>query len=123
MTSLSLVGYNTILLNKKHKIRYYVTNTGKMPFLSWLKNIKNGVVRHRVLERLDRVTLGNFGDHKSVGNGVYELRCQFENGIRIYYGIDKQNVVLLLNGGDKSSQEIDIKKATIYWQDYCGDNK
>ena len=74
--------------------------------------------RHRVQERLDRVALGNLGDHKVVGDGVSELRLQFGAGYRIYYGEDGDKVIFLLCGGDKSSQKKDIKQAIGYWQDY-----
>ncbi|MCK4870439.1 MAG: type II toxin-antitoxin system RelE/ParE family toxin [Gammaproteobacteria bacterium] len=110
-----------ITLLTKYEIRYYITQTGKTPFITWLKNLKNSLVKHRLQERLDRVAMGNFGDHKSLSGGIYELRCNFENGIRMYYGIDKQNVILLLCGGNKSSQQRDIQQAITYWQDYCGE--
>ncbi len=68
--------------------------------------------------RLDRVRLGNLGKNRSVGEGVYELKIDYGPGFRVYYGLDKKTVVLLLLGGDKSSQKKDITQARKYWEDY-----
>lgn len=65
-----------------------------------------------------RFEQGNFGDHKAVGNGIYEARFMFGSGYRVYYALDGQEVVLLLLGGDKQRQPKDIKKAQQHWQDY-----
>ena len=61
---------------------------------------------------------GNFGNSRSVGSGVYELRLHFGSGYRIYFGEVGDTVVLLLCGGDKSSQARDIRRAKTYWLDY-----
>jgi len=62
--------------------------------------------------------LGNFGDHKSLGNGLAELRVHSGPGIRIYYAKIGNTVVLLLCGGDKGSQAADILKAKEYLEEY-----
>lgn len=62
--------------------------------------------------------MGNLGDHRSVGDGVFELRLDFGPGYRIYFGRIGHQVILLLTGGDKSSQTKDITKAKQYWNDY-----
>ena len=74
------------------------------------------------MARLDRVQLGNFGDHKTVGGGVSELRFFFGSGYRVYYGIDQGKLVLLLIGGDKKSQNKDITRAQKYWNLYLKEN-
>ena len=61
--------------------------------------------------RIDRMEEGNFGDHWSVGGGVSELRVNVGEGYRIYYTIRQQTVVILLCGGDKTSQQRDIRRA------------
>jgi putative addiction module killer protein len=71
-----------------------------------------------VLKRLDRVSLGNLGDYRSVGGGVYELRIDYGSGYRVYFGQVDSVVVLLLCGGDKSTQEQDIVDAKEYWKNY-----
>jgi putative addiction module killer protein len=73
-----------------------------------------GIVR----ARLNRIRLGNFGDCKSVGGGVEELRIDFGPGYRVYYGREGSVVVVLLCGGDKRSQVRDILTAQKYWKEY-----
>lgn len=68
--------------------------------------------------RLDRLKLGNFGDCKTLQEGVSELRIHYGPGIRIYYGKIGNRIVLLLCGGDKDSQDNDINKAKEYLKDY-----
>lgn len=65
---------------------------------------------------------GNFADAKAVGSGVYENRIDFGPGYRIYYAIDGPRIILLC-GGDKSSQVSDIKAAIEFWRDYKGRKK
>ena len=67
--------------------------------------------RLRVATRLQRAMLGNFGDHKPVGDGVFEMRLTFGPGYRLYYVTQGQIVIVMLAGGDKSSQKDDIKRA------------
>ncbi|HHC25422.1 MAG TPA: type II toxin-antitoxin system RelE/ParE family toxin, partial [Desulfobacterales bacterium] len=74
--------------------------------------------RTRIFTKLDRVETGNLGDHKSVGNGVWEFKFHFGPGYRIYYGEIDNTIILLLCGGDKSSQKKDVKKAKAYWKDW-----
>ena len=63
---------------------------------------------------------GNYGDFKSLKDGVFELRLMFGSGYRVYFAEDGNDVVLLLIGGDKSSQKNDIQKAKEYWKEYQG---
>ena len=64
-----------------------------------------------ILTRIERIEDGNFGDHRSVGGGISELRVHVGQGYRVYYMIRRRKVVILLCGGDKSSQQRDIKRA------------
>lgn len=104
----------------KKIIKEYITKKGNNPFRDWFNSLKNVATQAKIDVRLARVRLGNFGDAKSVGKGVYELRFHFGSGYRIYYGLDGNEVVLLLCAGDKSNQKKDIKKAHIYWEEYIG---
>jgi putative addiction module killer protein len=65
--------------------------------------------------RLARVRAGNFGDHKSVGAGVFELRINAGPGLRVYYGEYRGQIAILLGGGDKSTQTRDINRAKQLW--------
>ena len=80
-------------------------------FNKWLNRLKDATVRQKVLARLARVENGNFGDHKQLAADLFELRFFFGGGLRIYYTIRCGLVVLLLVGGDKSTQVADIEKA------------
>ena len=67
---------------------------------------------------MDRLELGNFGDTESVGEGIYELRLHFGAGYRIYFAKVEKIIVVLLGGGDKSSQQKDIEKVKKLWRKY-----
>ena len=88
------------------------------PFLEWLRSLKDGRAVGIVRARLNRIRLGNFGDCKSVGGGVYELRIDFGPGHRVYYGREGSLVVVLLCGGNKRTQARDIVTAQAYWREY-----
>jgi putative addiction module killer protein len=103
--------------NKHKTLRNYVTPLGKVPFLDWLNSIKDQITRLRIRRRLDRLELGNFGDCEPVGEGVSELRLFFGSGYRIYFAEQDEEIIILLCGGDKSSQKKDIKTAKRYWHE------
>lgn len=86
----------------------------------WLDSLRDIRARARIEQRINRLLRGNFGDCKPLKNaeGVHELRLDFGPGYRVYFGIAEKVIVLLLTGGDKSSQDKDISKARIYWNDY-----
>ena len=100
------------------EIREYLSPDGKAPFSEWLKDLRDRQARARILTRFNRVRLGNFGDCKSLGDGVFELRMTFGPGYRVYFGREGEQVILLLCGGDKSTQDQDIEKAKAAWTDY-----
>lgn len=94
----------------EYRISNYVDNNGKEPIKDWLK-LLDGTTRKRILLRFDRLKDGNFGDYKQIDEYLYELRFNFGAGYRVYYTIKNNTVILLINGGDKKSQEKDIKTA------------
>lgn len=88
-------------------------------FAKWLKRLKDTAARARILLRIQRlVVTGNFGDAKPVGDGVFEMRIDYGPGYRLYYALRGSEVVLLLVGGDKSSQQKDVVKAKKLNQEY-----
>jgi putative addiction module killer protein len=80
-------------------------------FRDWLDNLRDGKARLRIDDRLRRFANGNGGDTRSVGEGVQELRLHFGAGYRVYYTWREGVFIILLCGGDKSSQARDIKRA------------
>ena len=80
-------------------------------FRRWMRALRDRQAQARIAVRLDRIVDGNFGDHRSVGQGVSELRINVAQGYRVYYTIRDTTVVILLCGGDKASQQQDIQRA------------
>jgi putative addiction module killer protein len=104
------------------KVREFVDQQGRSPFREWLESLDTAI-KARIQARILRIESGNLGDHKSVGDGVMELRFDFGPGYRVYFGMDGKTVVLLLIGGDKSSQRRDIKRAQELWSEYLNGGK
>ena len=77
----------------------------------WLAGIKDRQTRNRILRRIDSMTMGSFGDHKTIGPNLFELRLFFGPGFRVYYTIQGSQIIFLLAGGDKSTQTKDIATA------------
>ena len=80
-------------------MRYEVVKSDR--FIRWFSRLRDKRAQAQILVRIDRVEEGNFGDYRSVGGGVSELRVNIGQGYRIYYTIRRQRVVFLLCGGDK----------------------
>ena len=101
-----------------HRLLFYQTVAGNRPFADWLEGLTDANARARIEVRLNRLALGSFGDCESVGGGVLELRVSWGPGYRAYFARVGQEVVLLLCGGDKTSQKRDINRAKNYFEDY-----
>jgi putative addiction module killer protein len=80
-------------------------------FSKWFNSLKDRRAKARIQARIDRVEMGHFGDVAPVGNGISELRIFYGPGYRVYFVQKGSVVVILLSGGDKSSQQADIAKA------------
>src|SRR5580658_8661131 len=98
------------------EIKKLELQNGLVPFDEWFDSLRDLRMRAAVDARLARVRAGNLGDCKSVGGGVFEMRINFGPGLRVYYGLRGQEIVVLLGGGDKSSQARDIRRAQQLWQ-------
>ncbi|MCC5631298.1 type II toxin-antitoxin system RelE/ParE family toxin [Nostoc sphaeroides CHAB 2801] len=79
--------------------------------------------KRRILQRLRRLEQGNYGDVAPIGDGLSELRMFFGSGYRVYFGEDAENIVVVLCGGDKSTQNQDIESAKGYWKEYLSHEK
>lgn len=102
---------------KKYQVSIYRKENDDAPFKDWLKGL-DGQAKARIVARIQRIEQGNFGEYKPLGDDVYELKYRFGPGYRAYYGQKDDAIVLLLCGGDKSTQRKDVKKAKKYWLDY-----
>ncbi|MCX5781405.1 MAG: type II toxin-antitoxin system RelE/ParE family toxin [Elusimicrobia bacterium] len=100
----------------------YKTKTGKEPFVDWFLSIRDKVTRYRIQARIRRIEYGNYGDHKRF-HGLIEIRIDFGKGYRVYCAEDGNVIVILLMGGDKSTQEKDIKLAQELREDYYEQKK
>ncbi len=80
-------------------------------FDDWLDGLKDLRAKAKIITRLERAENGNFGDHKAVGNGISEMKIDEGKGYRLYYTIRGKKIIFMLIGGDKSTQETDIKHA------------
>lgn len=80
-------------------------------FNAWFASLKDSMTRARLLKRLRKVAAGNLGDHETVGDSVWELREFFGPGWRMYYVHADNTIILMLGGGDKSTQQRDIERA------------
>jgi putative addiction module killer protein len=100
-----------------YSVIVYQDKQGKEPFSEWIEGL-DIKAKDRVKERLVRIQGGNLGDYKNLDQGIFELRMFFDGGLRIYFGREGNEIILLLCGGNKKTQQRDIEKAKEYWKDY-----
>jgi putative addiction module killer protein len=103
---------------RERQLRIYRTRAGRVPYLEWFLSLRDQRARQKIQARIGCVRLGNLGQARSVGEGVSELKIDYGPGYRVYFGQEGLEIVILLCGGDKSSQDEDIKKAKAYWEQY-----
>lgn len=101
-----------------YEIRHYLTPEQRDVYLEWHRKLRDLKARIAIDRRIYRIELGNFGDHRFCRDGVWELRIDVGPGYRVYYALAGKQVVLLLCGGDKGTQQSDIARACEYWQDW-----
>lgn len=102
-----------------YRIEHYLTPDGHEDlYINWLRHLRDRKAKVAIIRRIARVEQGNFGDHKFCRKGVWELRIDVGPGYRVYYGLAGQQLVLLLCGGDKRTQDADIDRAVDCWQDW-----
>jgi len=100
------------------EVRHYVSRAGKDVFDDWLSQLADARTQAKVAARINRLAAGNFGDCKSLREGVCELRIDWGPGYRVYYAMLSRACVLLLCGGDKRKQPSDIERALEHLKDY-----
>jgi putative addiction module killer protein len=105
-------------MTEEVELRRYLTENGCDMVGEWLAGLKDNRTRAKIVARIDRLAAGNFGDCKSLGGGLCELRIDWGPGYRVYYAMIGRACVLLLWGGDKRKQASDIQCASEYLADY-----
>ena len=90
----------------------------QQPFWDWLRALHDVQARARIRTRIDRLSLGNLGQHRVLDGGVVELKIDWGPGYRVYFGKIGKAIVLLLCGGDKRTQQQDIRIAKAYLKEY-----
>lgn len=98
-------------------VREYLTPDGESPFGAWFGDLEARSAA-KVTMAVTRIGLGNLSNVKGVGSGVFEFRVNFGPGYRIYFGKVGEAVVILLAGGTKKRQQLDIQDAQARWRDY-----
>ncbi len=102
----------------RYVIQESIDEHGVSGFRQWLDTL-DVAARARIQARVLRFESGNFGDAKLLGKGVYEARIMFGPGYRVYFGVHRGEIVLLLLGGDKSTQGGDIRRAQQMWKSFA----
>ncbi len=100
------------------EVEIYARPGGQSPYTEWLESLRDRQARLRIETRVARLRGGNPGDCKAVGAGVFELRIDYGPGYRLYLAVAEQTLVVLLLGGDKTTQAQDIQTARQYWAEY-----
>lgn len=104
-------------MNDEYSVIVYGDDKKHEPFNDWVNSLKDHKAKAAIFTRLKRLKAGNFGDFKAF-DGVYELRIDHGPGYRVYCARVGKQVILLLGGGDKKSQDNDIKKCISYLNDF-----
>ena len=100
------------------EVRHYLNHAGVDVLAEWLKTLRDPVAKIQVVKRINRMEQGNFGDNAFCGEGVWEMRIDVGAGYRVYYARTGTQIMLLLCGGDKRTQDADISNAKTYWKDW-----
>lgn len=110
-------------MREEYEITICDTEEGREPFTEWIVSLKDEKLKRTVLLRIQRLRQGNFGHTRSLKDSVHELKIDIGPGLRVYFANIGLKILLLLGGGDKSTQNADIKKSKklleIYKQRNC----
>ncbi len=98
-------------------IQIYQTDMGREPFNIWFNKLEK-TTKAVIDARFERIKIGNLGDCTPLKHGLWEFRIDYGPGYRIYFGKISNQIILLINAGDKGNQGRDIEKAKKYWLDY-----
>lgn len=107
-----------IYTKMNYNIQYYLTEDEVNVAGKWLRSLRDPIAKAKITKRISRLELGNFGDHKPCREGVWEMRVDEGPGYRVDYAIAGKQIILLLCGGSKTTQDSDIENAIRYWEDW-----
>jgi putative addiction module killer protein len=99
------------------EIAYYTRDVGDAPFETWFNDLDR-IAKAKITIAIARLEQGNVSNVKNLGDGVMEYKVAFGPGYRLYFGIDRKTIVILLTGGTKQRQSRDIANAKILWREY-----
>ena len=99
-------------------LRHFVGTDGVDRYNEWFDTVRDLRAKLAILKRLDRLAEGNFGQVRALRKGVWEIKIDVGAGFRVYYALSGKTIILLLCGGDKTSQTADINRAVGYWEDF-----
>ena len=103
-------------------VKFYRTADGQNLFLNWFKHLKDGKAKQKIQARLIRLESNNLGKHRFVAGALAELKIDHGSGYRVYCGMDGETLIIVLCGGDKTTQQKDIELAKGYWDEYRNRN-
>ena len=118
LDKLSLIGDNQLMESRPRRIVKYIAETDRCPYDDWFESLKDKRTQAIIATRLNRVAQGNFGLCRKLSGGIQELKIDFGPGFRVYFAEDGDTLVVLLCGGDKTTQSKDIERAQDYWAEY-----
>jgi putative addiction module killer protein len=98
----------------ENTITYFELDSGRRPFSEWLHLLADKKGKAIIIRRIERIQNNLFGDHKYLDEGVYELKIKYGPGYRVYYTKKNNRIIILLCGGDKSTQKRDIDASIFY---------
>ena len=104
--------------NPRMEVIRYVKENGLEPFAQWFSSLRDLQVKTAIRRRIDRLQAGNFGNSRALRSGVSEIKIDLGPGYRVYFATQGKQIVVLLCGGDKGSQDADIDRAVGYWEDW-----
>lgn len=99
------------------RILEYQTDRLRKPYAAWLRGLRDRIGVSIIKSHVTRMELGHFGDHRHIDDEIWELKIKYGPGYRVYYLLDERSIILLC-GGDKSSQDRDVERARAYAADY-----
>lgn len=94
-----------------YEVEHVLSPNGVDIYQAWLDTVRDKRSKARITTRMDRASLGHFGDVEPVGEGIFEMKINFGPGFRVYYALQDRRIIFLLGGGSKDKQQKDIDQA------------